>query len=135
MIGRITVLRTCRTWVSALAALLFVHPVAAEDGASLFAQNCVACHQAKGQGIPGAFPALSRNAFVMGDPQAVATTLLNGRGGMPSFKGSLDDAQLAAVASYIRSNWGNAAAPIDAALFGSARQGASSTANRPMPVH
>jgi cytochrome c6 len=85
---------------------------AAPDGKTLFAKNCAACHQATGKGIPGAFPALAGNAFVQGAPADVATVLLKGRGGMPDFSGSLDDAEIAQVLSYVRSSWGNAAAPI-----------------------
>lgn len=86
----------------------------AADGKTLFAKNCAACHQANGQGIPGAFPALAGNAFVQGAPLDVATVLLKGRGGMPDFSGSLDDGDIAQVLSYVRGSWGNAAAPLAA---------------------
>lgn len=83
------------------------------DGKTLFAKNCAACHQASGKGIPGAFPALAGNAFVQGAPDDVATVLLKGRGGMPDFSGSLDDAEIAQVLSYVRTSWGNSAASLD----------------------
>ena len=86
------------------------------DGHALFVQNCSACHQVTGMGIPGAFPALAGDAYVRGPPKPVVATLLNGRGGMPSFRNDLTDAQIAAVISYVRSTWGNHAPPIDAAL-------------------
>ncbi|HZV64036.1 MAG TPA: cytochrome c [Telluria sp.] len=82
------------------------------DGKAVFAANCAACHQATGAGIPGAFPALKGNRFVQGDPDAVITTVLMGRGGMPTFAESIDDAQLAQVISYIRQGWGNQAEPV-----------------------
>jgi cytochrome c6 len=101
------------------AAMLAAGPVHAQagaqaaaapmDGKTLFAKNCAACHQAAGQGIPGAFPALAGNAFVKGAPADVATVLLKGRGGMPDFSGSLDDGEIAAVLTFVRSSWGNAA--------------------------
>ncbi|MGJ7915906.1 c-type cytochrome [Massilia sp. LXY-6] len=84
------------------------------DGKTLFAKNCAACHQATGKGIPGAFPALAGNAFVQGTSADVSTVLLKGRGGMPDFSGSLDDAEIAQVLSYVRSSWGNGAAPLSA---------------------
>lgn len=87
-------------------------PSQAADGKALFAKNCAACHQATGKGIPGAFPALAGNSFVQGAPAEVSTVLLKGRGGMPDFSGSLDDAEIAQVLSYVRSSWGNAAAPL-----------------------
>lgn len=84
------------------------------DGKSLFAKNCAACHQASGAGIPGAFPALKGNKFVLGEPGAVIATVLKGRGGMPTFASSIDDDKLALVLSYVRQSWGNGAAPVSA---------------------
>jgi cytochrome c6 len=85
---------------------------AAQAGLQTFMDNCSACHQATGKGIPGAFPALAGNKFVQGDPKLVVTTLLNGRGGMPTFRDELNDAQIASVLSYVRSAWGNTAKPV-----------------------
>ncbi|TQK08061.1 cytochrome c [Herbaspirillum sp. SJZ107] len=96
-------------------------PVPAADGKALFAKNCAACHQASGKGIPGAFPALAGNGFVQGAPDDVATVLLKGRGGMPDFSGSLDDAEIAQVLSYVRSSWGNSAAPLGEQEVGARR--------------
>lgn len=104
-------------------------------GGEIFATNCAACHQPQGEGIEGAFPKLAGNTFVAGDPKAVVATLLNGRGGMPSFRDDLKDDQLAAVASYIRTSWGNAAAPIAAQDFAQQRSGAAETIARPIPAH
>lgn len=84
------------------------------DGKTVFAKNCAACHMATGAGIPGAFPALKANKFVLGDQDAVITTVLKGRGGMPTFAESLDDTQLSLAISYIRTSWGNGAAPVGA---------------------
>jgi mono/diheme cytochrome c family protein len=118
-----------------LAAVTLAAPaLAAPDGAALFAGNCAACHQAAGEGIPGAFPALAQNKFVTGDPKLVAGTLLNGRGGMPAFRDSLKDDELAATVSYVRANWGNKAPAIPAATFAAVRTGAAKV-DRPMPVH
>ena len=96
------------------AALLTSLPGAAQapDGKALFARNCAACHQATGRGIPGAFPALAGNALVQGPAAEVATVLLKGRGGMPDFSGSMKDPEIALVLSYVRSSWGNQAAPL-----------------------
>ena len=91
------------------------------DGKTLFARNCAACHQASGKGIPGAFPALAGNGFVQGAPADVATVLLKGRGGMPDFSGSLDDGEIAQVLSYVRTSWGNGAAPLSAQDVGAQR--------------
>ena len=82
------------------------------SGAALFAQNCSACHQLTGKGIPGAFPALAGDTFAQGPPEQVVKLLLNGRGGMPSFRADLDDPQISAVLTYVRSAWGNHASAI-----------------------
>ena len=100
----------------------------AEDGQALFAANCAACHQAGGTGIPGAFPALKGNAFVQGDAGKVVATVLTGRGGMPSFAQTLDNAQIAQVLSYVRSAWGNKAEPIAADDVEAARVAAKAQA-------
>ena len=82
------------------------------DGKALFMKNCAACHQASGKGIPGAFPELAGNKFVQGKGADVATVLLKGRGGMPDFSDSLSDQEIAAILSFVRSNWGNQATPL-----------------------
>jgi cytochrome c6 len=93
------------------------------DGKTLFMKNCAACHQASGKGIPGAFPALAGNGFVQGAPAEVSTVLLKGRGGMPDFSGSLDDAEIAQVLTYVRASWGNGAAPLSAGEVATTRAG------------
>ncbi len=94
---------------------------AAPAGAALFAENCAACHQPQGQGIAGAFPALAKSLFVKGDPKVVAATILNGRGGMPSFRSDLSDAEIATVLTFVRASWGNRAVPITSVMVASAR--------------
>lgn len=107
--------------VAALAASAAIAHADNTDGKSLFAKNCAACHQPTGKGIPGAFPALAGNAFVQGQPADVASVLLKGRGGMPDFSGSLDDGEIAQVLTYVRSSWGNGAAPVTEQDVGSTR--------------
>ena len=93
----------------ALTCALASPVLAAETGGDLFAQNCSACHQPKGEGVPGAFPALAGNKFVQGDPKGPAYVVTHGRGGMPNFSGDLDDVQISAILSYVRTSWGNTA--------------------------
>jgi mono/diheme cytochrome c family protein len=97
-------------------------------GEQLFNDNCAACHQKTGAGVKGAFPALAGDKFVTGAPAVVATTVLVGRGGMPAFRNDLSDDQLAAILSYIRSAWGNKAAPIKVAEVAGARARAAAAA-------
>jgi mono/diheme cytochrome c family protein len=80
--------------------------------------NCGGCHQAGGRGLPGVFPPLAGNGVVVAaDPNNILKVVdagINARGGyiaMPSFKDQLTDQQLAEIANYIRTSWGNGAAP------------------------
>ncbi len=66
--------------------------------------GCAVCHGLMGEG--GVGPKLRENTFLARAPQ-VAGLILIGSGAMPSFAGRLSDAQIAAVASYIRDHWGN----------------------------
>lgn len=93
--------------VSALAS-----PALAADGRQLFMDNCAACHQSTGKGIAGAFPALAGSKVATGDPKEPITRVLNGRGGMPAFQNDLTDSEVSAILTYVRSSWGNKAAPI-----------------------
>lgn len=83
-------------------------------GEKVFAQNCVACHQATGMGIPGTFPALNGSKLVTGPQDQSISTVLHGvvRDGKPtamqSFK-QLSDVELAAVLTYVRNAWDNKA--------------------------
>ncbi len=83
------------------------------QGENVYAANCASCHRGNGQGLPNVFPALAQNSFVTGAPQAVIDILLNGRRGtmgrMPAWQATLNDAQIAAVITYIRQQWGNKA--------------------------
>ena len=109
----IVVLASAVLWAGAVQAQ--AQAPAPVDGKTLFAKNCAACHQANGRGIPGAFPALVASPVAIGPADAVAEVLLKGRGGMPDFSTSLDDADIAAVLTYARSSWGNHAPPITGA--------------------
>jgi mono/diheme cytochrome c family protein len=103
------------------AALSAESAMAQTKGATLFANNCAACHQPRGQGVKGAFPALARNKFVQGDAKNPAYVVTHGRGGMPNFSADLNDADVAAVLTYVRSSWGNKAPPITPAIVASVR--------------
>ncbi|KRB92245.1 cytochrome c oxidase subunit II [Noviherbaspirillum sp. Root189] len=80
-----------------------------QRGEKVYAANCVACHQANGKGVPGAFPALEGSAMVTGPKGPQINILLNGKGGMPPWKGVLSDTDIAAVITYTRNSWSNKA--------------------------
>jgi ubiquinol-cytochrome c reductase cytochrome b subunit len=99
----------------------------AAHGAKIFAANCSSCHGATGQGTPGSFPPLAANPDVSGDPAKVAHIVMYGlqgpltvkgatyNGTMPPWKGTLGNGDIADVLTYLRTTWGNNAAPITAA--------------------
>ena len=81
-----------------------------QRGEKVYAANCVACHQATGKGVPGAFPALDGSAVVNGPKDGQVGILLNGIRAMPAWKATLSDTEIAAVITYTRNNWSNKAA-------------------------
>ncbi|MFZ5555162.1 MAG: cytochrome c oxidase subunit II [Pseudomonadota bacterium] len=78
------------------------------QGAKVFTQNCVACHQADGKGVPETFPPLAGSKVVAGPVEDQLRLVLQGRPGtaMASF-GRLSDEELAAVLTYTRNAWDN----------------------------
>lgn len=81
-----------------------------QRGEQVYAANCVACHQANGKGVPGAFPALDGAPVVTGPRAEQINVVVNGRKAMPAFKGSLSDTEIAAAITYTRNSWSNKAA-------------------------
>jgi cytochrome c oxidase subunit 2 len=81
----------------------------AARGEKVYAANCVACHQANGAGVPGAFPALAGSQVVNGAQEGQIGILLNGKNAMPAWKSTLSDTEIAAVITYTRNSWGNKA--------------------------
>ncbi len=78
-------------------------------GEKVYAANCVACHQANGQGIKGSFPALDGGKITTGPVGGHIDIVLNGKAGtsMAAFGKQLSDTEIAAVVTYERNNWGN----------------------------
>lgn len=106
-------------------------------GKRLFTANCVACHQATGLGVAGQFPPLVESEWVLtegwhGDNHLISVLLhgLQGpiqvkgatyNGAMPPWK-QLKDDQIAAILTYIRSEWGNNESPITAEQVAKVRE-------------
>jgi mono/diheme cytochrome c family protein len=124
-----------RRLIAGLTLLAAVPAAAQDSGESQFVATCSACHQVTGLGIKGAFPALAGDPFVVGDPQAVISTVLNGRGGMPAWKGELTDAQAAAIVTYVRSAWGNKAAAVTPEMVATERAKSAPAAERGPQAH
>lgn len=105
-------------------------PLAASDagmtlGRDLYMANCAACHRANGTGVDAMVPSLATNASVQapGANNVIRTILIGGRGAvtasnptgaqMPGFAWKLSDGEIAALATYVRNAWGNAAPAVD----------------------
>jgi mono/diheme cytochrome c family protein len=103
----------------------------ADRGAVLYMQDCVSCHREKGEGVPNVYPSLTGSAAVMGDPIELAQWVLSQKrpatipaGRYPTqmlLFGWMKDEDAAALLTYIRSNFGNSAPPVDAATIAKAR--------------
>lgn len=103
------------------------------DGKQLYTGTCQACHQATGHGLPGVFPPLAGSSWVDGDPHVLVQIVLHGlhgpievagttyNGSMPAFGTQFNDDELAALLSFIRKEWGNTGAPIEASLVAESR--------------
>ncbi len=117
------------TWIAAgaLVVMLFVgpiliaedepvivdpEPIAAEeeaggsaaDGEAVFAETCGGCHTLEAAGTTGAIGPNLDDAGV--DAEQVAEIVTNGSGGMPSFEGDLDSAEIDAVAEFVAASSG-----------------------------
>ncbi|WP_081094914.1 MULTISPECIES: cytochrome c oxidase subunit II [Vibrio] len=79
------------------------------QGESIYTARCAVCHQANGEGIPGAFPAIKGSEIAKGPVIAHIDVLVNGRAGtaMQAFANQLSDQEIAAVITYQRNAWGN----------------------------
>jgi mono/diheme cytochrome c family protein len=92
---------------------------AAVDGAALYTQHCMACHQATGAGIPGAFPPIAGHVgeLVAADRAYPAKLVLFGMMGaievkgvtyagvMPGLAAALSDADVAGLLNHILTAW------------------------------
>jgi mono/diheme cytochrome c family protein len=106
---------------------------ATNKGAELYRVTCATCHQANGEGVPGAFPPLSHDPVASGpDATAQAQIVLFGLSGrvingvhyaaqMPAWGAQLSDDEVATVVNYERAAWGNNAPPTTASAVAAVR--------------
>ena len=92
-------------------------------GEQVYNASCAACHQPTGTGIPGVFPGLVNSKITIGPAADHINIVLNGKAGtaMQAFGAQLNDADLAAVITYERNSWGNAASVVQPADVKAAR--------------
>lgn len=96
---------------------------AAAAGADEYAV-CATCHQQNGEGLANAYPPLAGSEYVTGEPARLVAIILHGLQGpitvkgaqynalMPGLASQLSNEQIAAIATYERSSWGNSASTI-----------------------
>ena len=102
-------------------------------GQDLYTAYCSSCHQASGEGLPGAFPPLKGSGVVTKDDatkhiRVVLDGLQGGKAGgvvyasaMPAFAAALKDAEIADIIDYERSSWGNHGKAVTAAQVATER--------------
>jgi mono/diheme cytochrome c family protein len=103
------------------------------DGKKVFATTCAACHQPNGEGVEAKYPPLAGSEWATGDEARLIRIVLDGLTGpvevagesysgvMPPWGATLKDPEIAAVATYVRSAWGNKAAPVTTARVAAIR--------------
>lgn len=103
-------------------------------GHAIYADSCSGCHEEDGKGVARMFPRLANSASVVShDPTTIIRVILDGARtaptdkaptpfSMPAYNWKLKDNEIAAVATYIRNSWGNAAAPLTPSQVGDLRK-------------
>ena len=100
-------------------------------GKTVYTKTCIACHQATGAGIPGAFPPLAKTGHLT-DKNKLVKIILQGMRGPITVKGvkydvemasvGLTDKETADVINYIRNSWGNKAPMVTVAEVAAAKK-------------
>jgi mono/diheme cytochrome c family protein len=116
------------------------HQSAMDAGKRIYDDSCSGCHSASGEGVARMFPPLKGNANVQStNPTSVIRVILEGArtvvtdrqptpSSMPSYDWKLTDDEIAAVATYVRNAWGNAAPEVSAGDVKSLRKTLKTTA-------
>jgi mono/diheme cytochrome c family protein len=106
-------------------------------GRQKYINICASCHGTNGEGMKRFAPPLKKSEWVTGDDQKLAMLLLHGMQGavevngkmydtpdilpeMPSFS-TLQNQDIAAIATYIRNAWGNSGDEVTSSTVGSVR--------------
>ncbi len=124
----------------AVAAASIASPLHAADalrmrnGHGLFNDNCSACHQRDGAGLPGAFPNLAKSDFLQACPACAIDFVVNGHtgrvivngkpydGSMPPIGTGLTDQDIADILTYVLNSWGNHGAVVTGAEVAGVRR-------------
>ena len=105
-----------------------------QAGAAIYEDQCSACHQLDGRGVPFLIPDLASSAAVASrEPTTLLQVILLGAQTvataneptgpqMPSYGWQLSDVEIAAVCTYLRNSWGHAARAVSEREVRSARK-------------
>lgn len=122
------------------AAVVSTAPAAAPTAAQLelgkkhYMTICIACHQVNGMGLPGVFPPLTKSPYVNGPAERFAAIILKGNNPPFTLDGKtyvvpmipqeavLNDEQVAAVMTFVRSNFENTPSAVSADVVAAARK-------------
>lgn len=110
-----------------------------KPGASVYIDNCAACHRTDGHGYTRVFPALAGNPVLQtADATSLINIVLNGGTlpathtapstfTMPAFAWRLSDQEVADVVSFVRDSWGNKGETVKASQVKDLRKDAVTT--------
>jgi mono/diheme cytochrome c family protein/glucose/arabinose dehydrogenase len=105
-----------------------------DAGQQVYRNICQACHQPNGRGQDRVAPSLVGSPMALAQPGIPLRILLNGKEGniglMPAIGSVLTDEQIAGVLTYVRREWGQSGAPVDATTVKRVRE---ATAGRTRP--
>jgi len=110
-------------------------PARLEAGRQVFERACLACHQADGRGLPGAFPPLAGSDYLLAEPQRGIEATVKGLQGELVVNGArfnsvmpamvqLSDREIADALTYALNSWGNAGGIVAADAVAAARAAA-----------
>lgn len=109
-----------------------------EQGKKIYENYCVSCHGSNGEGVLYKKSVLNNSSLVLGEPDKVIIVILCGMeraGTMPGWKETLNDQEVAAVATYVRQAWSNRADAISPALVSELRnKGEKMSSTNPLPL-
>ncbi len=101
-------------------------------GKGVYAKTCIACHQATGAGVPGAFPPLAKSDYLNADVDRAIKQVIKGSTAPITVNGKkyttampaqpLTDQQIADVLTYVYSSWGNSKKVVTVAMVKAQRK-------------
>ena len=105
-------------------------------GKTTYMMTCIACHQITGAGLFPVFPPLTKSPYINGSAERLIAIILKGNIGPFTVDGKpynnimtpqevlpfMTDDKIAAVATYVRANFGNTSGPITVEQVAAARK-------------